>query len=155
MKIIVFICGLVLGILIGIISGAFAMHFLYSPFLEPPRINYQTIYFPKAGTKIYTTAMVWGITGNYEEVKLCSEPFQFGKVDQTDPCIAFHTNRIFYKKDGPAGLQVYVPIWAVPPDAKNVIGGIQVSVKELEDLDSFKNYEHNFEEYGLSTIASP
>lgn len=155
MKIVLFTIGLVFGFVMGAASGAVAMHFLYSPLFEEPPINFQTIYFPKAGTKIYTVARVWGITGNHEEVRLCSEPFEFGKRDQTEQCVVFHTDQIFYKKDSPTSMQVYAPRWAIPPETKNFIGGIRIFVKELKDFDDFKDFEQHFEEYGLNTVSAP
>jgi len=155
MKIVLLTIGLVFGLVMGAVSGAVVMHFLYSPIFDEPPINFQTIYFPKTGTKIYTVARIWGITGNSEEVRLCSEPFEFGKRDQTEQCVVFDTDRIFYKKDGATSIKVYAPGWSVSPEIKKAIGGIQISVKELRSFDEVKAYEENFEEYGLSTIAAP
>jgi hypothetical protein len=155
MKIVLFIIGVLAGIVPGTMFGAFAMHFLYSPIFGETPINFLTIYFPKTDTKIYTVARVWGITGNHEEVRLCSEPFAFGERNQAEECAVFHTERIFYKKDGPTSLQVYAPRWAIPPETKSFIGDIRICVNELKDFDEFKNFEKNFEEYGLDTISAP
>ena len=146
---------LMIGLVVGVTIGAIAMHFLYSPLFGETPMNYQTIYFPKANTKIYTLARIWGITGNSEEVRLCSEPYEFGKRDQTDRCVVFHTARIFYKKDGATSLQVYAPSSSIPANIKDSVGQIRISVKGLKSFDDIKDFEQNFENYGLMTIAAP
>lgn len=118
-------------------------------------MNFQTIYFPKGNVKIYSLARIWGITGNSEEVRLCSEPFEFGRRDQTDECVVFHTARIFYKKEGATSLQVYAPSSSIPANAKDSVGQIRITVKELKNFDHIKDFEQNFEDYGLMTIAAP
>ena len=118
-------------------------------------MNFQTIYFPKADMKIYTVARIWGMTGDHEEVRLCSEPYEFGKRVQTDKCVVFYTERIFYKKDGDEGLQIFAPSSSISPDIKNSVGQIKLAVKELKTFNEIKDYEKNFEKYGLMTIAAP
>ena len=146
---------LVIGLVAGISIGAFAMHFLYSPLFGETPMNFQTIYFPKANLKIYTVARIWGITGNHEEVRFCPEPYEFGKRDQIDQCIVFDTARIFYKKDGATSLLVYAPSSSIEPNVKDSVGQIKISVKELKTYDDVKDFEQNFENYGLMTIAAP
>ena len=153
--ILLLVIGLVIGLVVGILVGATAMHFLYSPLFGETPMNFQTIYFPKADMKIYTVARVWGWTADHEEVRLCSEPFEFGKRDQTDQCVVFYTERIFYKKDGETGLQVFAPSSSISPDIKNSVGQIKLAVKGLKTFDDIKDYEKNFEKYGLMTIAAP
>jgi len=135
--------------------GAIAMHFLYSPLFGETPMSYQTIYFPKANTKIYTLARIWGITGNSEEVRLCSEPYEFGKKDKDDNCVVFFTDRIYFKKDGVTSLQICAPSSSIPPNIKASVGSIRISVKELKNFDDVKDFEQNFEDYGLMTIAAP
>jgi hypothetical protein len=146
---------LVIGLVVGMATGAIAMHFLDSPIFDEPPINFQTIYFPKANNKIHAVARVWGWTADHEEVRLCSEPYEFGKRDQTDQCVVFHTARIFYKKDGATSLQVYAPSSSIPANIKDSVGQIRISVKELKIFDDIKDFEQNFENYGLMTIAAP
>ena len=136
-------------------TGATAMHFLYSPLFGETPMNFQTIYFPKSNMKIYTVARIWGITGNSEEVRLCSEPYEFGKRDQADQCVVFYTERIYYKKDGVTSLQVYAPTSSIPANIKDSVGQIRISVKGLKTYDEIKDFEQNFENYGLMTIAAP
>lgn len=135
--------------------GAIAMHFLYSPLFGETPMSYQTIYFPKANTKIYMLARIWGITGNSEEVRLCSEPYEFGKRDQDDKCVVFFTDRLYYKKDGVNSLQIYAPSSSIPLNIKDSVGSIRISVKGLRYFDDIKDFEQNFENYGLMTIAAP
>lgn len=147
--------GFVVGVIVGVTIGAVAMHFLYSPlFGETPR-NYQTIYFPKANKKIYTLARIWGITGDSEEVRLCPEPYEVGKKEPVGQCIVFFTDRIYYKKDGDAGLTIYAPSSSIPPDIKESLGSIRIAVKPLKTFDEVKDFERNFEDFGLMTIAAP
>lgn len=146
---------LAIGSVFGMVLGAIAMHFLYSPLFGETPMNYQTIYFPEADTKIYTLARIWGITGNSEEVRLCSEPYEVGQLDKAGQCIVFFTDRIYYKKDGATGLQIYAPNSSIPPNIKDSVGSIQISVKELKNFDEGKDFERNFENYGLMTIAAP
>ncbi|MBK8466144.1 MAG: hypothetical protein IPL32_09955 [Chloracidobacterium sp.] len=155
MKAILVAVGLVVGLVIGITLGAIAMHFLYSPIFGETPMNFQTIYFPNINRKIYTVARVWGITGDHEEVRLCSEPYEFGKRDQTDQCVVFHTERIFYKKDGASGLIVFAPSFSISPTNKEMIGPIKISTKSLKNFEEINDYEQNFENYGLMTIAAP
>ncbi|MGB7201106.1 MAG: hypothetical protein WBD16_02425 [Pyrinomonadaceae bacterium] len=146
---------LIIGLVTGMTIGAIVMHFLYSPLFGETPMNFQTIYFPKGNVKIYSLARIWGITGNSEEVRLCSEPFEFGRRDQTDECVVFHTARIFYKKEGATSLQVYAPSSSIPANAKDSVGQIRITVKELKNFDHIKDFEQNFEDYGLMTIAAP
>lgn len=146
---------LIIGLVIGMTIGAIAMHFLYSPLFGETPMNFQTIYFPKDNMKIYTLARIWGITGNSEEVRLCSEPYEFGKRDQADQCVVFFTDRIYYKKDGATSLQVYAPTSSIPGNNKDSVGKIRISVKGLKTYDDIKDFEQNFENYGLMTIAAP
>ncbi|MEQ1607169.1 MAG: hypothetical protein ABL999_20085 [Pyrinomonadaceae bacterium] len=146
---------LAIGLVVGVMLGAISMHFLYSPLFGETPMNYQTIYFPKADTKIYSLARIWGITGNSEEVRLCSEPYEVGKKDQSDHCVVFFTDRIYYKKNGATGLQIYAPSSSIPPNIKDSVGSIRISVKELKNFDEVKDFERNFENYGLMTIAAP
>ena len=148
-------CGLVMGWFAGVVMGGAGMHFLYSPVFGDQPINYQTIYFPEAGERIHTVARIWGITGNHEEVRLCSRPFEFGKRDQTSECLVFHTDRIYYKKDGGTSLRVFAPGSSIPPGISTSVGKVRVSVKELKTYDEIRNFEQNFEHYGLSTLSAP
>jgi hypothetical protein len=143
------------GLAIGVMTGAIAMHFLYSPLFGETPMNYQTIYLPKANTKIYALARIWGITGNSEEVRLCSEPYKVGKKDQEDKCVVSFTDRLYYKKDGVNSLQIYAPSSSIPPNTKDSLGSIRISVEELKNFDDVKDFEQNFENYGLMTIAAP
>ena len=147
--------GLLIGLAIGFVTGVIAMVFLYTPFFPDPPVNYQTIYFPTANTNIYSVAHIWGITGGSAEVQLCSGPYGLGKRDRIDDCVAFHTERIYYKKDGPTSLLIYAPSSSIPPNVKDSVGQINISVKGLKTFDEIKDFEQNFENYGLMTIAAP
>ncbi|MEO6656200.1 MAG: hypothetical protein ABIO36_08980 [Pyrinomonadaceae bacterium] len=146
---------LVIGLVGGVTIGAVAMHFLYSSLFGETPMNYQTIYFPKVNVKIYTLARIWGITGNHEEVRLCSEPYEFDKKDQANECVVFFTDRIYYKKDGATSLQIYALSSSIPVNIKDSVGSIRISVKALKNFDEDKDFEQNFENYGLMTIAAP
>jgi hypothetical protein len=155
MRVVFITIGLLVGSPVGLIAGAVAMHLIdSSPFFEPSPVNYQTIYFPVVNTKIYTVARIWGITDGHEEVRLCSEPYEFGKKDQTNQCVVFYTARIFYKKDGATGLKVFAPSFSISPNDKDTIGPIKISTKGLKNFEEIRNYEQNFENYGLMTIAA-
>ena len=155
MKAIFLVIGLVVGLVPGIVMGAIVMHFLDKPLFGEPRINFQTIYFPPAKTEIYTIAHRWGLTDDHEEVRLCPRPYAFGGTDQSSECAVFHTARIFYKKVGPNGLQIYAPSYSISPDIRSSVGQIRIGVKPLKNFDEIRDFEQNFENYGLMTIAAP
>jgi hypothetical protein len=148
------VVGVIAGFVVGMAFGAFGMHFLMTPRMEP-RINFQTIYFPGTETRIHTVARVWGLTGDHEEVKFCSEPVKLDQRNQADKCIVLHTARVFYEKDGATKLRIYAPSSSIPPNVKTSLGPITVSIRELKTFDDINEFERNFETYGLVSIAAP
>ncbi len=99
--------------------------------------------------------MIWGITGNHEEVRLCTSPPVDFRTRAERDCIVFHTDEIFYRKTSPNKLKIYVSSHAVPRNQSEKLGEIDIEIHELKNFDEIADYKVNFEKYGLQTIAAP
>jgi hypothetical protein len=64
-------------------------------FREMPPGNYQSVHFDASAKTVYLLARVWGITGNSEEVRICSTPIGF---EESEDCLVFHTSEMFYRR---------------------------------------------------------
>src|SRR5437868_3951412 len=73
----------------------------------PPLIKYQAITFEDGGAKVFLSARVWGLTGDHEEVRVCSREFSIGAEDPTNECLILYTDKIYYRWTGKRQLSVY------------------------------------------------
>ena len=142
------------GCLVGLVSGGFVMWFLTSPWIEAPRVNYQTLGFAELNSKIYMSARVWGLTGDYEEVRMCTTPIDFQESAKSD-CMVFYTDEMLYRKVGSNKLSVSVVSSSVPKNQAKKLGPIEIEIHELSDSDRLTDFSLNCEKYGLLSIAAP
>jgi hypothetical protein len=143
---------LIMIFLVGSVLGGFVMHVLDSPLWDDePYASYQKINFPESNSNIYASARVWGLTGDHEEVRICSAPIDFKKSVDGE-CIKFFTNKVFYRREHPNRLNIYVASSSVPKDELDHLGQVSVAVHEVRD---YVDLENNYDKQGLTMIAAP
>jgi len=137
----------------GLSAGGFATYKLMSlpPLIEPPRINYQTLEFPSSQTKLYLAARRWGLTGDHEEVRICTRPIDFGS-DGT--CLIFYTSELFYGRAGEKELVVQADSVALPDYQVTRLGGVDIKIHELNS-DKHEAIRRDYDRRGLMRIDAP
>jgi hypothetical protein len=147
---------LVLMFLLASAIGSRVTYFLFTPIWDyQPRVNYQTLPFPELDATIYMSARAWGLTGDHEEVRLCNTPIDFRTPLNSNNCLVFYTNEMFYQKNALNKLRIRVNSSSIPRDQQNQLGPIRVEIDELKHGDQIKNLELNYDKFGLYSIAAP
>src|SRR5215470_14305831 len=140
----------------GSMLGAFLMRLLDSPaWGGEPRANYQTLHFPESDSNIYMTARASGLTGDHEEVRLCTKRIDFCKSSENNECIVFYTDQIFYRKENTNKLHIYAISNSVPNDQPEHLGQLDITLDKLKNYDQVKELEISYEKRGLAMIAIP
>ena len=136
----------------GFTAGGFLIYQLMSfPKIDPPRVNYQTLDFPSSRATLYLAAQRWGITGNSEEVKICTSPVEL-RADGT--CLTFYTSELFYGRSGENGLAVYAYPSAIPNYQVTRLGVLDIKVHDL-DNDKYEAIRRDYDKRGLMRIYAP
>lgn len=136
----------------GLTGGGFLMYkYMSIAEFEPPRVNYQTLEFPSSKAKLYLAAQRWGVTGNHEEVKVCTSPVEL-RADGT--CLTFYTDELFYGRSSKTGLVVHVYPSAIPNCQVTKLGAIDIAIHEL-DVDKYKAMRRDYDRRGLMRIYAP
>lgn len=135
----------------GLTAGGFVMYkFMSIPWFEPPRVNYQTLELASEA-KLYLAAQRWGITGNHEEVNVCTSPVEL-RADGT--CLTFHTDELFYGRSGENGLVVHVYPSAVPNYKVTKLGAVEIEIHELDNA-KYEAMRRDYDQRGLMRIYAP
>lgn len=142
--VVAFVAGLSLG-------GFVAYKFMSEPFIEPPRVNYQTLDFPSSKAMLYLAARRTGITADHEEVRICTSPIDFG-TDGT--CLKFYSAELFYGRSGENGFVVYAYRSAIPDYQVTKLGSLDVKVSELNN-EKYEAMRRDYDTRGLMRIYAP
>jgi len=100
------------------------------------------------GKKIYIQARVWGIAGNHEEIVFSETPI---KTPNKERDYIFYTSEVFYEVNKNT-LTIYAPLSgkSIPATSfKDVV----VIFNGLKKADEIRDYNKNFQEYGLQRIS--
>ena len=137
----------------GLSTGGFATYKFMSlrPLIEPPRVNYQTLEFPSSQTKLYLAARRWGLTGDHEEVRICTRPIELG-ADGT--CLIFYTSELFYGRAGEKELVVHADSVALPDYQVTRLGGVDIKIHGLNS-DKLEAIRRDYDRRGLMRIDAP
>ena len=136
--------------------GGYIIHILDRPLWGcDPQINYQTVHFPESNSNIYMSARAWGLTGDHEEVRLCTEQINFCESFENNECITFSTDKIFYRKENPNSLHIYAVSSRISKDQSKRLGQISIVFDELKNYDQINDLENNHEKRGIAMIAIP
>ena len=143
-----FVVGLV-ALMAGLIVGGLVTYEMTRPILEPPKVNYQTLDFPSSRATLYLAARRWGITGDSEEVRICTTPIDLG-YDGT--CLKFYTDELFYGRAGENGLVVHA--YSIPSYEVTKLGVVDIKIHEL-DNDKIEAMRRDYDRRGLMRISAP
>lgn len=100
------------------------------------------------GKKIYIRAKVWGVAGNHEEVVFSENPIT---VPDKERDYIFYTNEVVYKIENNS-----LRLYACDCDASMptiIFKDIQVILKDLKTADEIRDYNTNYQKYGLERIS--
>lgn len=134
----------------GLSAGGFLTYkFMSLPDIDPPRVNYQTLDFLSSQTKLYLAARRWGITGDSEEVRICTTPIDLG-YDGT--CLKFYTDELFYGRAGENGLVVHA--YSIPNYEVTKLGVVDIKIHELDNYE-YEAMRRDYDKRGLMRIYAP
>ena len=141
------------ALLAGLSAGGFVMYKFMSsrPWIEPPRVNYQTLDFPSSQNKLYLAAQAWGVAGNHQEVRLCTSPIEQG-ADGT--CLKFYSSELFYGRSGENGLVVYADSSAIPNYHVTKLGVFDIKIHVL-NYEKHEAMRRDYDRRGLMRISAP
>ncbi len=120
-----------------------------------PDVNIQTVKFEEAEEQVYIRGMSWGISGNHNEVMLTTEPIEpeiRQSNEETD--YIFYTMELYYKKKGIDTLLIYTPSSSVGDSSPNFSEKIKLVLIELKTFDEIRDYEQNYNDYGLTRVRT-
>jgi hypothetical protein len=148
---VLFVLNLLLIFLAGTVLGGVVMHFLDAPLIEEPLVSYQTINFPESNSNLYASARVWGLTGDHEEVRICSSRI-YVRQDVEGECMTFFDGKVFYRQEHPNHLTVFTLSSSPENQALDHLGRIQVTIHEVRD---YADLENKYDKQGLTMIVAP
>ena len=115
----------------------------------PPQEDMQTINFTDTDKEVFLRAKVWGVAGNHEEIVL-SESNKTISDKAVD--YIFYTSDVYYKTENNSTITLYAPESSISePTSK--FSNITVNIKGLKSANEIKDYEVNFQKYGLKKIS--
>jgi hypothetical protein len=100
----------------------------------PETVNDYVVDFEKADQKIYIRAKAWGGMISHEEITVCLSPDMERPTPSTEGCTVFYATELYYKKDGPDSLRIYVNADAEPREKKSTLGPIKLVITELKTI---------------------
>ncbi len=119
-----------------------------------PLIKTEEIIFNNLSEKVYLRAMSWGIAGNHNEIIISTKPIApIDRKSKKENDFIFYTTEIYYKKQGVDTLLVYSVSSSIGKEPKNYDGKVKIVIKSLKTYDAFKEYQKNYEKYGLKRIS--
>lgn len=96
---------------------------------------------------LFLRAKTWGVTGNHEQIVLSQS--NNNVPNKTDDYI-FYTSEVFYKVENDNSVIVY----ATESSISEPVNKIQnVTVKGLKTADEIRDYDNNYQKYGLERIS--
>lgn len=100
------------------------------------------------GKKIYIRAKVWGVAGNHEEIVFSENPIT---IPDKEKDYIFYTNEVVYKIENNI-----LRLYACDCDASMptiIFKDIEVIFKNLKTADEIRDYNTNYQKYGLERIS--
>jgi hypothetical protein len=115
----------------------------------PAKENGVTINLGSTDKPVFLRAKVWGVSGNHEEIVLSesNKPTSDKTVDYI-----FYTSDVYYKTESNSAITLYAPESSIS-EPVNKFSNITVNVKGLKSTEEMKDYETNYEKYGLKKIS--
>lgn len=143
----------VIAFLLLLSVASFWVVFKISQVDMKPLMKTEEVVFDDLGERVYLRARSWGIGGNHNEVVVSTETINpVGRKSEKESEFIFHTTEVFYKKQGADTLLVYSS--SIGKEPKNYQGRVKIVIKRLETYDENREYEANYEKYGLKRIRS-
>jgi hypothetical protein len=117
--------------------------------LMPSKEKGLTINLRSTDKPVFLRAKIWGVSGNHEEIVLSesNKPTSDKTVDYI-----FYTSDVYYKTENNSTITLYAPESSIS-EPVNKFSNITVNVKGLKSTEEMKDYEKNYEKYGLKKIS--
>ena len=115
----------------------------------PSKENGVTINLGNTDKPVFLRAKIWGVSGNHEEIVL-SESNKTTSDKIVD--YIFYTSDVYYKIENNSTITLYAPASSIS-EPVNKFSNITVNVKGLKSTEEMKDYESNYEKYGLKKIS--
>ena len=117
--------------------------------LMPSKENVVTINFGNVNKPVFLRAKIWGVSGNHEEIVLSelNKPVADKTIDYI-----FYTSDVYYKTEDNGTITLYAPESSIS-EPVNKFSNVIVKVKGLKSTDEMKEYEANYQKYGLNKIS--
>ena len=138
------------GILTLVVAGAVWFYYRWrQEDFMPSKENVVIINFVNTNKPIFLRAKNWGVSGNHEEIVLSESNKRV--ADKTMDYI-FYTSDVYYKTEDNGTITLYAPASSISEPTKKFSDAI-VKVNSLKSTDEMKNYEANYQKYGLKRIS--
>lgn len=149
-KILLFVLGSILGIIVLFIA---LLYFMLVPLEKTDsKIISREIVFQESNKVLYVETQYRGITGDYEEIILSESPIEKQNRPDKQTDYVFYTSEIFYKKDKNSKIFIFGP-----QSGKNIpkipFKNFEVIFKGLKTADEIRDYNANYQKYGLERIS--
>lgn len=113
----------------------------------PAKENTISINLGNESRPLFLRAKVWGVAGNHEQIVLSQS--NNNVPNKTDDYI-FYTSEVFYK----VGNDNTVIVYATESSISEPVNKIpNVTVKGLKTADEIRDYNTNYQKYGLERIS--
>jgi len=97
--------------------------------------------------KLFLRAKIWGVAGNHEQIVLSHSDSSLPNK-KTD--YLFYTSKIFYKVVNEKNISIYAPGSSISEPANKLP---YVTLKVLKTADEVRDYNTNYEKYGLKRFS--
>lgn len=120
-----------------------------------PLIKTEEVTFNDIDETVYLRAMSWGIAGNHNEIIISTSPISpIDRKSEKEMDFIFYTTEVYYKKQGVDTILIYAESSSIGKEPPNYQGRVKVVIKRLKTYDDSKEYEKNYEQYGLKKIST-
>lgn len=113
----------------------------------PAKENTISINLGNESRPLFLRAKVWGVAGNHEQIVLSQS--NNNVPNKTDDYI-FYTSEVFYKVGNDNTVIVYVTESSISEPVNKIPN---VTVKGLKTADEIRDYNTNYQKYGLERIS--
>lgn len=113
----------------------------------PAKENMTSIKLGNANRPLYLKAKVWGVAGNHEEIVLSQSN---SNLPNKANDYIFYTPEVFYKVESNSNVIVYAPESLISEPEKKIPN---VTIRGLKTADEIKDYNNNYQKYGLERIS--
>jgi hypothetical protein len=113
----------------------------------PLKVKQKTIALNNFKPVLFFKAKNWGIAGNHEEITLS---FSDSEPANKEKDYIFYTTEIFYKIEKNNSIVIYAAQSSI---SEPIIKNPDVKLKVLKNADEIKDYNINYQKYGLQKIS--